>query len=218
MSVSVRNSRCRNSYSLCQNAGAATTSWNADRVAGIKLGLGGASRVRTMSFSGGAPSASEEGEGESTTEGMRWWRPFGFACGSSVPDPKGFGFAGVTGSAIVISDELAGGVDGVDVEEAGAEGSQGKPGLRTRLTVAPSAIWYSRRSLASARALPLRRSRWAAAGGAVGSAASCAFIAAMLSVGSTRSVNDAGGLRLLKVSESEAMGHISQCMLAAARR
>ena len=170
-----------------------------------------------MSFSGGAPRTSDEGDGESTTEGMRWWRPFGFACGSSVPNPKGFGFAGVTGSAIVISDELAGGVVGVDVE-AGAEGSQGNPGLRTRLTVAPSAIWYSRRSLASARALPLRRSRWAAAGGAVGRAASCAFIAAMLSVGSTRSVKDAGGLRLLKVSESEAMGHISRCTLAVARR
>lgn len=200
---------CKNSYSRAQNAGAATTSWNAESVSGSAPGLGGASSVRTMSFSGALPGASDEGDGERTTEGMRWWRPFGFAWASSVPgaNPKGLGLAGVAGSAMVISDGFGfvGGEVGAGTGAA-AVGSHGNPGLSTRLTVSPWAMGYSRRSLASARALPLRRRRWAAAGGAAGSAASCALIAAMLSVGSTRSVKDAGGLRLLNVRESEAAG------------
>lgn len=204
---------CKNSYSRAQNAGAATTSWNAESVSGSAPGLGGASSVRTMSFSGALPGASDEGDGERTTEGMRWWRPFGFAWASSVPgaNPKGLGLAGVAGSAMVISDGFGfvGGEVGAGTGAA-AVGSHGNPGLSTRLTVSPWAMGYSRRSLASARALPLRRRRWAAAGGAAGSAASCALIAAMLSVGSTRSVKDAGGLRLLNVRESEAAG-VRQC-------
>lgn len=54
---------------------------------------------------------------------------------------------------------------------------------------------YSLRSFASDRAFPFTSSLCASAGGAEGNAASCAFIAEMVSVGCTLRVKVAAGLR-----------------------
>ena len=64
---------------------------------------------------------------------------------------------------------------------------------------------YSLRSFPSASALPLRRRRWASAGGADGCAASWDFIAEIVSVGCTPSVKLARGFRDLNVSEIKAV-------------
>ena len=62
-------------------------------------------------------------------------------------------------------------------------GFQSYPGFIIKLTVSPSLILlYSWSSFPSASAFPLNKSRWASAEGAEGSAASCAFIAEIVSV------------------------------------
>lgn len=132
---------------------------------------------------------------------MRWclW-PFGFAWGSSVPDPKGLGLGGGVASDMVTSGDEDSAGDCVGA----AVGSQWCPGFTMRLTVSPSLMVYSLRSFESARAFPLSKRRWTSAGGADGNAASCDFISATVSVGSTRNVKDAEGLRLLNVRDMEA--------------
>lgn len=60
---------------------------------------------------------------------------------------------------------------------------------------------YSFNSFASARALPFNKSLWASAGGAFGTAASWALMAAIVSVGWTVIVYDADGFVDLNVTE-----------------
>ena len=64
---------------------------------------------------------------------------------------------------------------------------------------------YSLRSFASERAFPFRSSLCASAGGADGKAASCAFIAEIVSVGCALRVKVAAGLRDLNTSAREAV-------------
>lgn len=93
-------------------------------------------------------------------------------------------------------------------------GSQSKPGFTTRLIVSPFFTVYSWRSFPSARAFPLRRRRWASAGGAVGSDASWTLIDDMVSVGCTEIVYEAGGLSDLNTTliepKGEKVSHLDQ--------
>ena len=93
---------------------------------------------------------------ERTTDGMRLWVRF-FCGGLGLNDAV---------SAGVSANTSAGG----DSEAAGAlVGSQSMmPGLTMRLIVSPVWMLYSFSSLASAKALPLKRSLWVSAGGARG--------------------------------------------------
>lgn len=61
-------------------------------------------------------------------------------------------------------------------------GSQSKPGLTIKCMVSPSFTSYSLRSFVSPRAFPLRRRRWASAGGARGCAARLDLMSEMVSV------------------------------------
>ena len=121
------------------------------------------SSVRRMSFSceiplPGVPSdparrsvVEAEGEGERTTEGMRWCLPlFG------APPAAGPGVRPSTESESLVGLGL------------GLVGSQLAPGLTMRLITSPSLMLYSLRSLLSARAFPLSRSLWTSTGGADG--------------------------------------------------
>lgn len=85
-----------------------------------------------------------EGEGDKTTEGIREW----LWC---VP--------------LVLSEAIDGDVVG---DGASKSGFQVDPGFTTKLTISPSRILYSFRSLVSARALPFNKRRWMSAGGAFG--------------------------------------------------
>jgi hypothetical protein len=78
-------------------------------------------------------------------------------------------------------------------------GSHSTPGFTIRLMVSPSWTLYSFSSLASASALPFRRRRCAAAGGARGCAAIWVLRADMGSAGDTGRVMENGGLRDLNV-------------------
>ena len=80
-----------------------------------------------------------------------------------------------------------------------------KPGLTAMFNVSPSFMLYSLRSFASRRAFPFTSSLCASAGGAEFKAASCAFIAEIVSVGCTLRVKVAAGLSDLKTSEMEAV-------------
>lgn len=188
----------KNSYILSQNSGSETTSWYVDSVAEGMVGLL-ASRVSVISFS--APGASRDGEGDSTTLGMRWCLALEPPL-AGVPSDPPRPLKGLEGGALG-AEAMGDGVLGVGAG-SGAAGSQCVPGLSIKLTVSPSLIAYSLRSFESASALPLSRSRWISAGGADGCAASWALIDEILSVGCTESVNDAGGLSDLNVRDTEA--------------
>ena len=119
-----------------------------------------------------------DGEGERTTEGMRWCLPL---LGAPV--------AGLSDEDAWPSTDSEGGVGervmlvGLGM---GLEGSQLVPGLTMRLITSPSLMLYSLRSLLSARAFPLRRSLCASAGGAEGcESASWDLRVLMVSVGWT---------------------------------
>ena len=87
----------------------------------------------------------------------------------------------------------------------GAVAFQSYPGFTIKLRMSPFLILlYSLSSFPSASAFPLNKSRWASAGGAEGSAASCLFIAEIVSVGLTLIVKVAGGLSDLNTREMEA--------------
>ena len=82
---------------------------------------------------------------------------------------------------------------------------QSYPGFTIKLIVSPSLILlYSLSSFPSASAFPLNKSRWESAGGAEGSAASCVFIAEIVSVGLTLIEKVACGLSDLNTREMEA--------------
>jgi hypothetical protein len=72
---------------------------------------------------------------------------------------------------------------------------------------------YSMRSFPSARAFPFSKSRCASAGGAEGCDASCDLMEAMVSVGWTRIVNDAGGFEDLNRTETEAVREKTMCYI-----
>lgn len=101
-------------------------------------------RLISSGFSGSPEGDPADGDGERTTDGMR-----------ECPNFKLSGalFSLVLEVIFVVIVEF---------------GSQLYPGLIIKLTVSPSLILYSFRSLESARALPLRRRRWTSAGGARG--------------------------------------------------
>lgn len=80
-----------------------------------------------------------------------------------------------------------------------AMGSQSTPCFTMRLIVSPSWTLYSFSSLASASALPFRRSRCAEAGGARGWSAIWVLMEDMGSAGETGMVMENGGLRDLNV-------------------
>jgi hypothetical protein len=114
----------------------------------------------------------------------------------------------MAGGELEVEVEADGGAGSVFVEAGAAAavvGSQRCPGFSIKFTVSPSLMLYSLSSFPSASALPLRRRRWASAGGAECCAASWAFIAEIVSVGCTLSVKLAGGFRDLNVSEIEAV-------------
>jgi len=74
ISASVLNSWHRNVCILSQKSGSETTSRYVDSVDEGMIGLLLASSVRTTSFS--TPGLSFDGDGDSTTLGMRWCLPF----------------------------------------------------------------------------------------------------------------------------------------------
>ena len=136
-------------------------------------------------------SRGDDGVGERTTEGMRVW-------------PR---FLSLSGGAPGLSDAVFGrGTPDSNSEDGwgwsslvSAVGSHSTPGFTIRLMVSPSWTLYSFSSLASASALPFRRSRCAAAGGAWGCAAIWVLRADMGSAGDTGMVMENGGLRDLNV-------------------
>lgn len=107
---------------------------------------------------------SFEGEGDNTTLGIRVCFPGrGRALTSSDPERDENGPLTETSAAGI---GLGVAISGDDV---GAVGSQSKPGFIIRFTVSPSLMFvYSLSNFVSARAFPLRRRRWASAGGAEG--------------------------------------------------
>ena len=125
-------------------------------------------------------SSGEDGVGERTTEGMRPW-PRRFVGGVSPNDAVSTGVSSAGGSGALV-------------------GSQSTPGLTIRLMVSPPWTLYSFSSLASASALPFKRSLWASAGGARGCAAIWLLMEDMESVGDTGMVMENGGLRDLNVT------------------
>jgi len=149
------------------------------------------SSVNKISFSV-TPGDSLEGEGDKTTEGIRW-------CPRLEP-----GVEPSVEACLLFSEDIED--DAVGGEEIGVtfDGSQSNPGLMTKLMVSPSLIGYSCKSFPSASAFPFRRRRWTSAGGAEGCDASCVFMEDMVSVGCTDMVKVACGLEDLKVTEIEA--------------
>ena len=122
---------------------------------------------------------------ERTTEGMRLW-------------PRFFS-AGAAG----LSDAVCSGGGAPDDSNSegllAVVGSHSTPGFTMRLIVSPSWTLYSFSSLASASALPFKRSRCAEAGGARGWSAIWVLMEEMGSAGETGMVVENGGLRDLNV-------------------
>ena len=124
-----------------------------------------------------------------TTEGMRVW-------------PRLFSVAGGAALSDAISVSCKGGAPDSNSEGSSlglATGSHSTPGFTMRLIVSPSWTLYSFSSLASANALPFRRSRCAGAGGARGWSAIWVLMEDMGSAGETGMVMENGGLRDLNV-------------------
>ena len=188
-------------------------------VSGSRTGLGRApgSMVNMISFSP-APENSSDDDGDNMTLGMRWclFPPcFERASGWRVPDSNGPGLGINKGSGedASIGDADTGGVGTVVV--AVAVVFQSYPGFTIRLIASPSLILlYSLSSFPSASAFPLNKSRWESAGGAEGSAASCVFIAEIVSVGLTLIEKVACGLSDLNTREMEAKDRMwpSKCL------
>ena len=153
------------------------------------------SKTRGMSVNFSPGVGDADGDGDKTIEGVR-------PCPPRVR-------AGCSGNSVICSPSALCGAGAATGADAGVgdvdilDGSQLNPGLTISVTVSPSLIVYSCRSLLSARAFPLRRSRCASAGGAPGSDASCALMSETVSVGCTQSVKLFGGLIDLKVTLSE---------------
>lgn len=134
------------------------------------------SSTRGMSTTFSSGSADRDGEGDSTTEGIRPWPLVGLVgSGSSV--------IGLSSSEFVFPT----GVGGVTVvaPDATLLGSHWNPGLTIKLRVSPSLTSYSLSSFPSAKALPFKRRRWTSAGGAPASFASWDLIADMVSARET---------------------------------
>lgn len=84
-------------------------------------------------------------------------------------------------------------------------GSHSNPGFNIKLIVSPSFTLYSCTSLVSDRALPLSKSLWASAGGALAwVVCNNDLICEMVSEGEMLSVYVAGGLLDLNVTVKEA--------------
>jgi hypothetical protein len=127
---------------------------------------------------------------DKTTEGMRLWPRFLSVSGG----------AGISDAAISVS--CKGGAPDSNREGKSlglATGSHSTPGFTMRLMVPPSWTLYSFSSLASANALPFRRSRCAEAGGARGWSAIWVLMEDMGSAGETGMVMENGGLSDLNV-------------------
>lgn len=157
-----------------------------------------------LSCAGLVPS---EGEGESTTLGMRRCPPPPDLAGvdsEPEPEPNENGLLGVDVLSAIVATFSFPVADSVPFA-GGALGSQLTPGLHTKFTVSPSLIVYSLNNLLSASALPFNNNLWASAGGADGCAARRSLIEAMVSVGCTGNDTAKGGLRDLNVSEIEAV-------------
>lgn len=163
--MTVKTTYFKNAWRRSQNSGWAMVapyveSDSVETVGGITL----LSSVSRMSFST-KPGTSLEGDGDRTTDGIRWCRD-GFDPGVGLSERGGFppprDISGV---------DKDGEGDG-EAAKAGLDGSQSNPGLIIKLTVSPSLTLYSFKSFPSARALPFRSRRCASAGGAEGSAAS----------------------------------------------
>jgi hypothetical protein len=124
-----------------------------------------------------------------TTEGMRLW-------------PRFFSVSGGAGLSDVVCISCKGGAPDSNSEGSSlglAMGSHSTPDFTMRFIVSPSWTLYSFSSLASANALPFRRSRCAEAGGARGWSAIWVLMEDMGSAGETGMVMENGGLRDLNV-------------------
>lgn len=161
----------------------------------LAVGMPEVSNVSGMSAGFSSSGDVEDGEGESTTDGMRVCPRFG---ADVTVSPAGVVIVTIGGGSVVGLDIADDGVGAGAGEEA--VGSQDTPGLTERLSVSPSLTGYSLRSLVSARALPLSRRRCASAGGAPGDAASWALIVEIASEGETASVKLCAGFSDLNVT------------------
>ena len=163
-----------------------------------------ASMVNMISFST-VPDDSSDGDGDNMTLGMRWCLPppcSERAFKSGVPDPNELELGTDKDSD---EDASIGDADTGGVGTVVAVVFQSYPGFTIRLIVSPSLILlYSLSSFPSASAFPLNKSRWASAGGAEGSAASCVFIPEIVSASLTLIVKVACGFRDLNTREMEA--------------
>lgn len=178
-SIYYERTHVKNVYNCSQNAGLANVAWYdvCGTPAAGAAGMLEVSSTRGISTIFSPCDGESEGEGESTTDGMRLCPERVLLCVGSgnrviCPPPAGFCNVGSAIAGVVFA------------------GSQSKPGLTIKLIVSPSFTLYSCKSLPSASAFPLRRSRCASANGAPGSKASCALIAEMVSVGCTDNVYD----------------------------
>ena len=116
--------------------------------------------------------------------------------------PRFLSISGGAGLSDAISVSCKGGAPDSNSEGSSlglATGSHSTPGFTMRLIVSPSWTLYSFSSLASANALPLRRSRCAEARGARGWSAIWVLMDDMGSAGETGMVMENGGLRDLNV-------------------
>ncbi len=127
----------------------------------ISFSCGGAAPLPVLPSVPARRSVVEvEGEGERTTEGMRWCLPLLGALLAGLSDEDAWPSTDSEdgeGEKVVLV--------GLGM---GLEGSQLVPGLTMRLITSPSLMLYSLTSLLSARAFPLRRSLCASEGGAEG--------------------------------------------------
>ena len=145
-----------------------------------------------------------------TTEGMRLWRRFFSVSGG----------AGLS-DAVCVSCKRGASDSNREGSSLGlAIGSHSTPGFTMRLIVSPSWTLYSFSSLASASALPFKRSRCAEAEGARGWSAIWVLMEDMESAGETGMVMENGGLRDLNVicivtganqTENHSWRSIKQC-------
>lgn len=152
----------------------------------------------------------DDGEGDSTTDGIRLCLPLLFAPSPSNPTLSvrsgSFSFAG----DISPGDSVAAG-DGTFFDGVGAgadargvsDQDHSKPGLSIKFIVSPLFTGYSFRSLPSTSAFPRSNKRCASAGGARGCEASCVLIEAIVSVVDTGTENEYVGFATLKVKVIE---------------
>ena len=147
-----------------------------------------------------------DGEGDSTTDGIRLCLPFLVLSPSgSKLRVKSFVLPISTSESAAMSlESLVGEAVGADVE-GDSDQDQSKPGLSMRFIVSPLFTGYSFRSLPSTSALPRSNKRCASAGGARGCEASCDLIEATVSVMDTVNGNECGGFATLKTRPIESV-------------